>query len=53
MLAAGCANKTDALTSNDLAYLRGLYKMSPTLTARSQKDEIAYQMAHDMLGRSE
>jgi hypothetical protein len=44
MLAAGCERKTDALTDNDLAYLRGLYKMNPDRTARNQKDEIAYQM---------
>jgi hypothetical protein len=44
MLAAGCERKVDALTDNDIAYLRGLYKMSPNMTLRIQQDEIAYQM---------
>lgn len=44
MLAAGCERKADALADNDLGYLRGLYKMGPGRTARTQQDEIAYQM---------
>ena len=44
MLAAGCERKVDTLTDNDLGYLRGLYKMNADWTARSQQDEIAYQM---------
>jgi hypothetical protein len=51
LLAAGCANKADMLTDNDLAYLRGLYKMSPNLTLRSQQDEIAYQMQKNLGGQ--
>jgi hypothetical protein len=44
MLTAGCERKVDTLTDNDLGYLRGLYKMNADWTARSQQDEIAYQM---------
>jgi hypothetical protein len=51
MLAPACANKADALTENDLGYLRGIYKMSVTMTLRSQKDEIAYQMEQKLEGR--
>jgi len=32
MLATGCDKKASALTDNDLAYLRGLYKMGPGRT---------------------
>ena len=41
---SGCDRKANALTDNDIAYLRGLYKMSPDRTLRTQQDEIAYQM---------
>jgi hypothetical protein len=51
MLVAGCERKTDALTDNDLGYLRGLYKMNADRTARSQQDEIAYQMEKGPEGR--
>ena len=44
MLAASCERKVDTLTDNDIGYLRGLYKMNADWTARSQQDEIAYQM---------
>jgi hypothetical protein len=44
MLAAGCQRKTDALTDNDLSYLRGLYKMNADRTLRTEQDQIAYQM---------
>jgi hypothetical protein len=51
MLAAGCERKPDALTDNDLAYLRGLYKMNTDRTWRSQRDEIAYQMKRSLEGK--
>jgi hypothetical protein len=51
MLAAGCERKVDALTGNDIAYLRGLYKMSPDRTLRTEQDEIAYQMEQGLEGR--
>jgi hypothetical protein len=51
MLAASCERKADALTGNDLAYLRGLYKMSPGRTLRTEQDEIAYQMEKGLEGK--
>ena len=51
MLAAGCEGKADALSDNDLAYLRGLYKMGPDRTGRTQRDEIAYQMNQSLEGK--
>jgi hypothetical protein len=51
MLAAGCERKADALTANDLGYLRGLYKMGAGRTLRSQKDDIAYQMEKNLGGQ--
>jgi hypothetical protein len=51
MLAAGCERKADALTGNDIAYLRGLYKMSPDRTLRTEQDEIAYQMEQGLEGK--
>jgi hypothetical protein len=50
MMAKDCDKKTDALTENDRAYLRGLYKMSPGRTLRTQQDEIAYRMEQDLAG---
>jgi hypothetical protein len=50
MLATGCDKKASALTDNDLAYLRGLYKMSPDRTLRTQEDEMAYQMKQNLDG---
>jgi hypothetical protein len=51
LLVAGCDQKANALTDNDIAYLRGLYKMSPDRTLRTQQDEIAYQMEEKLSGR--
>jgi hypothetical protein len=51
LLAVGCEPKADALTDNDIAYLHGLYKMSPGRTARTQQDEIAYQMNQTLEGK--
>ena len=48
MLAKQCDRKSDALTENDTAYLRGLYKMGTGRTLRSQRDEIAYQMEQNL-----
>jgi hypothetical protein len=50
MLATGCDKKASALTDNDLAYLRGLYKMSPDRMLRTQEDEMAYQMKQSLDG---
>jgi hypothetical protein len=51
MLAAGCAPKVSALTGADLAYLRGLYRMGPGRSLRTQEDEVAYQMEQGASGR--
>lgn len=51
LLEEGCAQKPNALTDNDLAYLRGLYKMGPDRTSRVQQDEIAYQMEQFLNGK--
>lgn len=50
LLAKDCASKPSALTDNDLAYLKGLYKMGPDRTSRIQQDEIAYQMEQALKG---
>ncbi len=42
LLAPGCSG--DALTSADVAYLRGLYKITATTTFAGQRREIQYQM---------
>jgi hypothetical protein len=51
LLAEGCARKANALTDSDIAYLRGLYKMSSDRTLRTQQDEMAYQMSESLAGR--
>jgi hypothetical protein len=48
MLAKDCDRKSDALTENDTAYLRGLYKMSPDMNLGVQQDQVAYQMEKDL-----
>ena len=49
LLVAGCPPST-ALTGNDLAYLQGLYKMSPSRILAVQESEIAYQMEQSLKG---
>ena len=44
LLAQGCTAPPRALTGVDLAYLRALYKMTPTANMRGQRDEVIYQM---------
>jgi hypothetical protein len=44
LLAPGCTVRPTSLTNVDLAYLRALYKMTPTTTVRGQRSEIVYQM---------
>jgi len=52
MLAQGCAAKTDMLTKNDAAYLRGLYQMSADRKLlASQKTDIADGMSAMLAGR--
>lgn len=51
LLVKDCAGQALALTDNDLAYLKGLYKMSPDRNARSQADQIGYQMQQALEGK--
>jgi hypothetical protein len=52
MLAAGCTAKVEHITENDLAYLRGVYRMNPDrIRLASQKTDIADQMAQALGGR--
>ena len=51
MLARDCAHPAIALTDNDVAYLRGLYKMSPDMSARTQAGQISYQMQQSLEGK--
>jgi hypothetical protein len=51
LLAPDCAQKASALTDNDLAFLKGLYRMSPGRTLRTQEDEVAYQMQQSLEGK--
>jgi hypothetical protein len=51
LLVKDCAGQALALTDNDLAYLKGLYKMSPDRNARSQADQIGYQMQQSLEGK--
>jgi hypothetical protein len=51
LLAPGCARPVSALTDNDLAYLRGLYRMGADRNIRVQQDEIAYQMEQALKGK--
>jgi hypothetical protein len=44
MLAPGCANAALSITDGDLAYLRGLYKLTPTATLQGQRNEMRFQM---------
>jgi hypothetical protein len=50
MLAQNCEKKSNTLSENDLAYLHGLYKMSPDMTPGIQKDQVSYQMERDLTG---
>ena len=51
LLAENCGTKSGSLTENDIAFLRGLYKMSPAMMPGTQKDEISYQMEQALKGR--
>jgi hypothetical protein len=48
MLAKDCDRKADALTENDIGYLRGLYRMSPDMNLGVQQDQVAYQMEQNL-----
>jgi len=48
MLARDCQTRTDALTENDTAYLRGLYRMSADMNLSVQRDQMAYGMEQEL-----
>jgi hypothetical protein len=51
MLAQGCGNAPSALTENDVAYLKGLYRMSADKNLGTQTDEVAYGMEQELKNR--
>lgn len=51
MLAPGCERQVNTLTENDLAYLRGLYKMGLDRNLRVQRSEVASHMERSLEGR--
>ena len=51
MLVAGCETRSSTLTENDIAYLRGLYKMGLDHNLAAQKDQVSYQMEQELKGR--
>ena len=51
LLTPNCPAKADTLTGNDLAWLKGLYKMSPAATLNVQQDEVSYQMQQSLEGK--
>jgi hypothetical protein len=44
LLSPGCSTIARTITEGDLAYLRGLYKMSPAGSVGGQRAEVRYQM---------
>jgi len=51
ILAPGCERRPNSITEDDLAYLRGLYKMSSQKSLVVQRNEIADRMSEMMAGR--
>ena len=51
LLASGCAERTDALSANDTAYLKGLYKAASDLTLSYQQDAMAFEMEKIVQGK--
>jgi hypothetical protein len=45
------AVKANEITSNDLAYLHGLYSIDPRSSFQQQRDDIAYEMKKDLKER--
>ena len=44
LLVPDCSRAAGALTATDMAYLRALYKITPTVKVSGQRDEMVYQM---------
>jgi hypothetical protein len=51
LLAQGCERRVNALTPNDIAYLRGLYWTPADLAASIQRTEVADQVERAVTGR--
>lgn len=49
LLVPDCSRAAGALTATDMAYLKALYKITPTAKAFGQRDEIRYQMRKSLL----
>jgi hypothetical protein len=48
LLAAGCSSMAHSITDGDIAYLRGLYTMTPAASLAVQRDEMRYRMVKDL-----
>ncbi len=48
LMVPGCAQSPTALTSGDIAFLRGLYKITATATFHGQQREMQYQMKQSL-----
>jgi len=51
MLAQDCAQKSSALTENDIAYLQGLYRMRGDQPLAIQRGQVSYQMEQRLKGQ--
>jgi hypothetical protein len=51
LLVPDCSRAAGALTATDMAYLKALYKITPTARAFGQRDEIRYQMHKSLLSQ--
>jgi hypothetical protein len=49
LLVSGCSRTAQALTSGDIAYLRALYKTTPTATFRVQRGEMMDWMEQSLV----
>lgn len=48
LLTQGCSTSAQALTVNDMGYLRGLYHMNPERALSVQEDQIAWQIGQEI-----
>jgi hypothetical protein len=51
LLVPECSRTAGALTAADIAYLKALYKITPTAKVSGQRDEIRYQMNKSLLSQ--
>lgn len=52
-LLAGCADPPKAITSGDLAFLRALYKVTPSASFQAQRGEMIYQMDKTLMDKDQ